>query len=255
MSLAGSRLSGGTVLISGASSGIGARLAKAVAAEGAAVVLAARRVERLECVKEEIAQGGGRAMAVQMDVTAEDSVAEAFASAEKAFGPITGAVANAGVNVPGRALDVPIADFDRLFAVNVRGVFLVAREAAKRMRAAGVAHKGRVILISSITAHMQATGTTPYSVSKAAVSHMGRMLAREWARKGPNVTVVSPGYIRSELAGDWFETEAGKNDINSWPRRRLLNDDALNSMLVYLLSDESGNVTGSEFIIDDGQSL
>jgi NAD(P)-dependent dehydrogenase (short-subunit alcohol dehydrogenase family) len=118
-----------------------------------------------------------------------------------------------------------------------------------------MAERGRIVLISSITARMVTPGTAAYSASKAAVSHMGRLLAREWARSGPNVNMLSPGYIRSELAGDWFETEGGRKQMATWPRRRLLDDDALDSTLLYLLSDASTGITGSDFTIDDGQSL
>lgn len=113
----------------------------------------------------------------------------------------------------------------------------------------------RIVLISSITALMQTTGTVAYSASKAAVTHMGKLLAREWVRTGPNVNLLSPGYIASELAGDWFETKAGKKHINTWPRRRMLDEDSLDATLLFLLSDASRNVTGSNFVIDDGQSL
>lgn len=249
------RLAGRTVLITGASSGIGARFAQVVAREGAAVVLAARRVDRLQALCDEIVGAGGLALAVAMDVVDEASVIDAYDAAEAAFGPVTSVVANAGVQAEGRAMDLDVAAFDQLFAVNVRGVFLTAREGARRMRDAGVAEQGRIVLVSSITAQMRTTGTVAYSASKAAVTHMGKLMAREWARSGPNVTILSPGYIQSELAGDWFETEGGKKHMATWPRRRMLNEDALDSTLIYLLSDESKGVTGSDFIIDDGQSL
>ncbi len=219
------------------------------------MILAARRVDRLEALRDEIIAAGGRALAVAMDVSDEASVIAAYDAAQTAFGPVTSVVANAGVQAEGRAMDLDIDAFDQLFAVNVRGVFLTAREGARRMRANDVAQQGRIVLISSITAQMHTAGTVAYSASKAAVTHMGKLLAREWARSGPNVTILSPGYIRSELAGDWFETEGGKKHMATWPRRRILDEDALDSMLIYLLSDESRGVTGSDFTIDDGQSL
>lgn len=250
----GHQLAGRTVLVTGASSGIGARFARIVAREGAAVVIGARRADRLEALRDEIIADGGRALAVSLDVADEASVIAAYDAAEAAFGPVTGVVANAGVNYEGRALDLDIEDFDQLFSVNVRGVFLTAREGARRMRAAGVAEQGRIVLISSITAQMHTPGTVAYSASKAAVTHMGRLLAREW-KSGPNVNLLSPGYIRSELSGDWFDTEEGARHIATWPRRRMLDEDSLDATLLYLLSDASRNVTGSDFVIDDGQSL
>jgi NAD(P)-dependent dehydrogenase (short-subunit alcohol dehydrogenase family) len=248
-------LRGRTVLITGASSGIGARFARIVAAEGAAVVIGARRLDRLEALRDGILAAGGRCLAVALDVADEASVIAAYDAAEAALGPIDGVVANAGIQVEGLATDIAVEDFDQVFAVNVRGVFLTAREGARRMRAAGIAESGRIVLVSSITAKMITPGVTAYSASKAAVSHMGRLLAREWARSGPNVNLLSPGYIQSELAGDWFETEGGQKQMTKWPRRRMLDEDALDPTLLYLLSDASKGVTGADFTIDDGQSL
>jgi len=249
------RLAGRTVLITGASSGIGARFARIVAAEGAAVVIGARRVDRLEVLRDGIIADGGKALAVALDVADEASTIAAYDAAEAAFGPVDGVVANAGIQIEGLATDIAVEDFDQVFAVNVRGVFLTAREGARRMRKAGVAERGRIVIVSSITARMVTPGVMTYSASKAAVSHMGRHLAREWARRGPNVNNLCPGYIKSELAGDWFDTEGGHKQMSKWPRRRILDEDALDPMLVYLLSDESKGVTGADFTIDDGQSL
>ena len=249
------RLAGRTILITGASSGIGERFAETVAAHGAQVVIGARRTDRLDAIARRIREKGGRALSVRLDVADEQSVVAAFDAAEAEFGPVDGVVANAGINVEGVALEVSVEDFDRLFSVNVRGVFLSAREGARRMRAAGIAERGRIVLISSITAQMQTAGTVAYSSSKAAVTHMGKLLAREWARSGPNVNLLSPGYIATELAADWFETKGGARQIESWPRRRLLDDDALDDILLFLLSDASKNVTGADFTVDDGQSL
>ena len=249
------RLAGRTVLISGASSGLGERFARIVAAAGANVIAGARRVERLETLAREIEAAGHRCLPISIDVSDEASVRAAFAAGESAFGPITGVVANAGINKEGAALDLDVSDFDELFAVNVRGVFLTAREAARRMRHHGVSAEGRIVFISSITARMTSPGLAAYSASKAAVSHLGRLLAREWARTGPNVSIIAPGYIQTELAGDWFATEGGQKQISKWPRRRLLESDALDEALLWLLSDASRSVTGSEIVVDDGQSL
>lgn len=228
------RLAGRTVLITGASSGIGARFARIVAAEGAAVVIGARRIDRLEALRDAIVADGGKALAVSLDVADEASTIAAYDAAEAVFGPVDGVVANAGVTTEGLAADISVEDFDQVFAVNVRGVFLTAREGARRMRTAGVAERGRIVVVSSITAKMVTPGVTAYSASKAAVSHLGRHLAREWARTGPNVNNLCPGYIKSELAGDWFDTEGGHKQMSKWPRRRILDKDALDPMLIYL---------------------
>jgi NAD(P)-dependent dehydrogenase (short-subunit alcohol dehydrogenase family) len=250
-----SRLDGRIVLVTGASSGLGARFARIAAAAGACVVAGARRVDRLAALADTIRADGGKVETVPLDVTDEASVEAAFETAEGRFGPVTSVVANAGINVQGRAIDLAVDEFDRLFATNVRGVFLTARTAARRLQTVDRGSEGRIVLISSITAQMQSSGIVAYSASKAAVTHLGRCLAKEWARIGPNVNTLSPGYIRSELASDWFDSEAGQRQMARWPRRRLLEENALDATLVYLLGDASAGVTGSDFVIDDGQSL
>lgn len=243
------------MLVTGASSGLGERFARIAAAEGAKVVAGARRVDRLQQLADHIVRDGGQCFPVALDVADEGSIVQAFERAEEAFGAVTSVVANAGVNKSGLAVDLLMQDYDDLFSVNVRGVFMTAREAARRLLAVGRAEEGRIVLISSITANVTSPGLAAYSASKAAVSHLGRQLAREWARTGPNVTVLSPGYVATELAGDWFDSEAGQKQVRSWPRRRPMNADALDEALVWLLSNQSRFVTGTDITIDDGQSL
>lgn len=249
------KLAGRHVFITGASSGFGVHFARAVSREGAAVTIAARRTDRLQELAEEIRQAGGKANPVAMDVTNEASTIAAYDAAEAALGPVDGVIANAGVTIDGSSLDIPVEDFEWMYAVNVRGSFLTAREGARRMRASDNAARGRIVLISSVTGKLTTPGIMPYSSSKAAVSHMGRIMAREWIRSGPNVNMLSPGYVQTELAGGWFQTEGGQKQIASWPRRRLMDASALDDTLVFLLSDASQQVTGSDFTIDDGQSL
>lgn len=257
LSPAGFDLTGRTVLITGASSGLGERFARVVAAHGANVVLAARRIERLEALKDALEAGGTRALAVAMDVADEGSTIAAFDRAETVFGHVDSVIANAGTNVEGPAVDLAVSDFDQLFAVNVRGVFLTAREGARRMIAAGsrASAKGRIVIISSITAHHIAPGLAPYSASKAAVTQLGRVLARDWANKGINVNIISPGYVVTDINGEWFDAAGGKKQIAGFPRRRIMDAGALDAMLLYLASDASAQVTGSVFTIDDGQTL
>jgi NAD(P)-dependent dehydrogenase (short-subunit alcohol dehydrogenase family) len=248
-------LCGRIALITGASSGLGRHFASVLAAAGARLVVGARRVDRLATLVEDIAAIGGEALAVVLDVTDEASVRRAYDSAEDRFGAVTAIVANAGISVAGRATEMAVEDFDAHYAVNVRGAFLTAREGARRLQLADRGAEGRVVLISSITARTQTSGLSAYSSSKAAVSHLGRLLAREWARTGPNVNVISPGYIRTELAGEFFDAEAGARQVASWPRRRMVEANALDATLLHLLSDAGAQLTGADITIDDGQSL
>ncbi|MBU6251968.1 MAG: SDR family oxidoreductase [Alphaproteobacteria bacterium] len=247
-------LTGRTALITGASSGLGAHFAKLYAAAGAQVVLAARRTDRIAALSAEI---GPAAYAVEMDVTSEASIAAAFAAGEAALGPIDIVVANAGTSSPGRATDVSEAGLRMVTDTNFTGAYLTAREGARRMLAAGVKDtgRGRIILIGSITAHLTGEGDSAYAATKAAVAHLGRNLAREWVRQGINVNTIQPGYIQTEIAGDFFQTDYGKAKIAAFHRRRMQPIDSLDAMMLYFASDASACVTGAVIDIDDGQSL
>lgn len=192
-----------------------------------------------------------------MDVSDEMSVSAAFDAAEAAFGTIDTIIANAGVSAPGRSTEITIEAIRSVLDTNVLGVLLTAREAARRLIAAGSREneRGRIVLIGSVTAEMTGQGETIYSASKAAVAHLGRNLAKEWVRLGVNVNVIQPGYIHTELAGDWFASDGGKAQIAGFNRRRLQPVNSLDAPMLYLCSDGSAHTTGAIFTIDDGQML
>ncbi len=250
-------LSGRVALITGASSGLGARMARVLAASGAKVALAARRVDRLAGLAQEIAEAGGEAFPVAMDVTVEASIIAGFDAAEAALGPVDTVFANAGMNNRALAVEITPEAWDEVMAINVRGVFLTAREGAKRMMAAGSREsgRGRIILVASIGALKVLPGLTAYCSSKAAVVMMGKSLAREWANRGINVNTICPGYVRTELNAEWFDEEGGKKQVAGFPRRRLMDESDLDAMALYLASDASRAITGSTFTLDDGQTL
>ena len=248
-------LSGRTLLITGASSGLGRRFAKIAVAAGAKVAVAARRTDKLAELVAEL--GADKAYAVAMDVESEASVIAGYDAAEKALGTIDTVIANAGMNSEGLALDVTVEEFDKVMGVNVRGVFLTAREGARRMMAAGSKDtgKGRIVLIASIGAQKVLPGLTAYCTSKAAVAMMGKSLAREWVNRGINVNVVCPGYIETEINADWFKAEGGKKQMATFPRRRLMEESDLDGIVGFLCSDSSRGLTGAKFTADDGQTL
>jgi len=223
----------------------------------ARVALAARRMDRLEALAKEIVAAGGQAAPVVMDVTDEASVIAGFDAAERALGPIDTVIANAGMNSRGLAHEVSAAEFDQVMAINVRGVFLTAREGARRLMAAGSREtgRGRVILVSSIGAVKVLPGLTAYCASKAAVVMMGKSLAREWANRGINVNVICPGYVETELNSEWFHEEGGLKQIAGFPRRRLMEEGDLDAVMTFLASDAARAVTGSVITLDDGQTL
>jgi NAD(P)-dependent dehydrogenase (short-subunit alcohol dehydrogenase family) len=246
-----------TLLITGASSGIGAHFAKVAAAAGAKVVLGARRTDLLDSIVSEIEAAGGKAIAVAMDVAEKASTLAAYDAAEASFGPVDSVIANAGMDAHTPFLDLEPEEFDRVMSVNLRGVFLTVQEGARRMMAAGSKERqhGRIVIISSILAETIEPGLAPYAASKAGVLQMGKVLAREWANRGINVNMVQPGFIVTGINQDWFATEGGAKQVQRFTRRRVMDIDVLNPMLLYLCSDASKFVTGSAFRIDDGQGL
>lgn len=247
-------MDGRIALITGASSGFGAHFARLFVREGARVVIGARRTDRIQALADEL---GDKALAVAMDVTDEDSIKAAYDAAEARFGTVDTVVANAGVSADGRATEVSAADLAMLVATNFNGVYLTAREGAKRMVAAGFrdSGRGRIVLIGSITAELTAQGDAAYAATKAGVAHLGRQFAREWVRQGVNVNTIQPGYVQTEIAGDWFQTEGGQRQIAAFHRRRMCPIDALDAPLLFLSSDASQYVTGATLTVDDGQVL
>jgi NAD(P)-dependent dehydrogenase (short-subunit alcohol dehydrogenase family) len=250
-------LTGRTALVTGASSGLGYRFAGLLAASGARVIAGARRTDLLQQLAAEVAGQGGALHPVAMDVADEASVVAAYDAAEAAFGPVDTVVANAGISAGGSALGLDMDDFDRVVAVNLRGTFLTAREGARRMIAAGSPERGdgRIVIISSITAHQATAEVAPYSATKAASAQLGRSLAKAWARKGINVNVLCPGYIATDLNEAMWELPMGQRLLAGFPRGRVMSADGLDAMILFLLSAASAFVTGSVITVDDGQTL
>lgn len=248
------QLAGRVALITGASSGFGEHFARLFVREGARVVIGARRVERLAALAAEL---GEAALAVALDVTDEASLIAAYDAAQARFGTVDTVIANAGVAIAGRASEVSLGDLEKVVATNFTGLYLTAREGARRMIAAGFreSERGRIVLIGSITAGLTGQGDAAYAATKAGVAHLGRQFAREWVRQGINVNTVQPGYIQTEIAGDWFGTKGGARQIAGFHRKRLCPIEALDAPLLFLASDASRHVTGATLTIDDGQAL
>ncbi|MEL6528497.1 MAG: SDR family NAD(P)-dependent oxidoreductase [Pseudomonadota bacterium] len=244
-------LKGRNALITGASSGLGSRFGRILAANGANVALGARRKDRLETLAAEI---GSQAAAIEMDVAREADIIAGYDAAEAAFGTVDTVIANAGIDGAGMVNDISEEEIERTLAINLKGAILTAREGARRMMAAGVT-KGRIVMIASITAFEPSPGLVAYSASKAGVVQAARSMAREWARAGICVNTISPGYIRTAINDAWFETEPGKKQIARFPRRRLMAEEGLDGPLLFLSSDAAEYVTGADFVLDDGQTL
>ena len=248
------RVEGRVALVTGASSGLGKRFAQVLAAEGANVVVAARRKDRLD---ELVAELGANAFAVQCDVTDERQVIAMYDAAEARFGLVDTVVNNAGMTHGNNAVTQDIAEFRKIMDLNVTSVWCVAREAARRLIKAGPeqSHRGRIVNIASMAGRIIVPNVSAYNTSKAACAHLTRSLAREWARHGINVNALSPGYVATELTEEWLNGEGGAKTIGKSPRRRVMDEGSLDEALLFLCSDGAKFVTGTDVLVDDAQSL
>lgn len=246
-------LKGRVAFVTGATSGLGRHFAGVLAKAGAAVAISGRRAERLVEVRGEIEAGGGSCADIVLDVTDARQIAPALDRAEAALGPVDILVNNAGMSANGPVADITTADFDAVMSTNLRAPFLLAQDVGRRMIARGKG--GRIINIASITAFRVLPGSAPYCISKAGLAMMTQCMAREWARYDINVNAICPGFIETELNDAWFESDKGKAQIRSFPKRRLQRPDDLDSTLLLLASDSSRAITGALFNVDEAQSL
>lgn len=243
-------LTGQVALVTGATSGLGRRFARVLAAAGAAVAVAGRRVERLEEVVREIEGAGGRAVGVRLDMTDSDSILAAVDEAEQALGTVTILVNNAGIPDAQRAHKMSLELIDNVFGTNLRGPFVLACEVARRLIAAEL--PGRMVNISSVGAfNYGGNGAALYSITKAGINRMTECLAVEWARYNINVNGIAPGAFSSEMMDGMLER---MGDITQhFPRKRLGDPAQLDSTLLYLVAPSSEFVTGTVIKVDDGQ--
>ncbi|HVL72447.1 MAG TPA: SDR family oxidoreductase [Beijerinckiaceae bacterium] len=246
----GARLKGRHVLITGASSGLGAHFARLAARCGAGVTIGARRRDRLESLAAELrALGAAHALALDLDVTDEGSI-EAALDAATTEAPLDVLVNNAGIAGGGAALDTPAPSFDEVIATNLRGVWLASVAAARRWRDAK--RDGIVVNVASILGVRVAGGVAPYAVSKAGVVQMTAALALEWARYGIRVNGIAPGYIETEINAGFFATEHGQAMLKRIPTRRLGQPEDLDGAFLLLATDASAWMTGATIPVDGG---
>ena len=243
-------LSGQTALVTGASAGLGLRFAKVLAAAGAKVALAARRLERLEEIAGEIRATGGVARAFQVDVTDADQLIGLVGEAEAALGPVTILVNNAGIPDAQRATKMPLELIDRVLDVNLRAPYILSCEVARRL--IDLKLPGRIINKSSAAAYdYGGNGAALYSITKAGVVRMTEALAVEWGKFHINVNAIAPGAFASEMMDGMLER---LGDITQkFPRKRLGDPAQLDSTLLFLASPSSEFVTGTCVRVDDAQ--
>jgi len=245
-------VTGKVALVTGASSG--AHFAKLLAQHGAKVVVAARRTDRLESLVSQIRADGGQAYAVALDVTDSDSVKAAFDGAEQAFGVVEILSNNAGVADAKMAVDIDEKSWDFVLDTNLKGMWLAASEAGRRMIAAG--KPGSIVNTASILGLRVAISQASYATSKAAVVQLSKSLALEWTRKNIRVNALCPGYFITELNQDYFASDHGKAYIASTPARRTGVLDELSAPFMLLLASDAGSfVNGVALPVDGAHSI
>lgn len=244
-----SLLTGKTVLVTGASSGLGHHFAKVLSGAGAQVALVARRREKLENLAAEINGAGGKALAVGMDVTDRSSVTAALDEIAEDLAVPNVLINNAGTASGAAALDVTDADWRKVMDTNLDGAWIVAQETARRMRDGD---GGNIVNTASILGFRVSMGVAPYAISKAGIVQMTKVLALELARFGIRVNALAPGYIETELNNDYLNSDGGKAMIKRVPMRRAGRLTDLNGPLLLLASDASAYMTGSVIQVDGG---
>jgi 3-oxoacyl-[acyl-carrier protein] reductase len=238
-------------LVTGASSGLGQQFARALADNGAAVALVARRAERLAAFKAELEKAGAKAVAIEADVTDRAAMLRAFDEAERAFGTVTILVNNAGIAHGGRATEMAPEEWRKVLATNLDAVFFWAQEAAKRMLAAKA--QGSIVNVASVLGLMVAKGAVAYAAAKAGVVQVTKALAVELAFKGVRVNAIAPGWFVTEMNDDYLLSEKGAAIKREIPMGRFGNAGDLDGALLLLASDAGTYITGATIVVDGGQ--
>lgn len=245
-------------VVTGASSGLGAQFARVLAANGALVVLTARRLDLLKELRAQIESKGGAADVVPLDVADPLAIEVAVDKIEAENGPIDILVNNAGIATPARLTETTPVDFDDMFATNVRGAFFMAQAVARRMIARARTQQnfcGRIVNIASTAALRTVPQLGAYGMTKAALVQMTRSQAQEWGRYGINVNAICPGYMQTPMNAGQRDPEQEERLLQTLPRKRAGLPADLDALLLTLVAEESRLINGAVIAADDGLSV
>ena len=258
-------LAGQVAIVTGASSGIGSAIAKALAEVGAAVVVnhppTSDSKDKAGSVVAEIEAAGGRALPIAADVCREHQVDDMFAETVKNFGTVDILVANAGIERPAAIQDMDLADWQAVIDVNLTGAFLCARAATREFLRRGPvpavsAATGKIVFTSSVHEIIPWAFQANYAASKGAISMLMRSLAQELACKKIRVNSVAPGAIRTPINADAWQTEAAREQLLTLiPYGRIGEPEDVARAVAWLASDASDYVNGTALVIDGGMTL
>jgi NAD(P)-dependent dehydrogenase (short-subunit alcohol dehydrogenase family) len=246
-------LAGRVALVTGASSGLGAHFAEVLAGAGAKVACVARRIDRVQSQAEGIEKAGGVAYASAIDVTDRASIERAFDDVERALGTVDILVNNAGATGPAPFAEMTREHWNPVLDVNLSGPFHVSQAMARRLIARG--QPGAIINIASILGHLAYRNFTSYGVTKGALMHLTRYMALDLLPHGIRVNAIAPGYFPSEMTNPFFESEAGKKEIENLPPGRLGRLEELDGPLLLLASGASSYMSGTVLTVDYGHSI
>ena len=246
------RVEGKVAVVTGGAGGIGAATARLLAREGAAVVIGDLLEEQGRAVEAQIADAGGHALFVPMDVTSEDDWRRAIQAAVAAYGKLDILVNNAGISGRNTVEETSVELWDRVMAVNAKGVFLGTKLAIPEMRKAG---GGSIINVSSIWGLVGSDSSTAYHSAKGAVRIFTKAAAVQYAKEGIRVNSVHPGFVDSPMTIGYHALPGVRETrVAATPLGRMGTPEDIAAGILYLASDESSFVTGSELVIDGGMT-